>query len=87
MVGAQGLELSCQFYSSAYLLLSRATAAASMIHFLVDDSLGLVRFELGQLGHLLHVINKGIRSALADLQVEINQARENPGTYSHPLAC
>ncbi len=46
-----------------------------MIHSLVDDSLSIVRFEVGQLAHLLHIIDKGIRIELSDLKVEIEQAR------------
>jgi hypothetical protein len=59
-------------------------AAATMIHSLVDDSLSIVRFELGQLRHLLHIIDRGIRAALGDLQVEIEQARDKR-TDGHPL--
>ena len=59
-------------------------AAAAMIHSLVDDSLSIVRFELGQLRHLLHIIDRGIHTELSDLQVEIEQLRDKR-TNGHPL--
>jgi hypothetical protein len=47
-----------------------------MIHSLVDLSLSIVRFELGQLRHLLTIIDRGIRAELNDLQVEIEATRK-----------
>jgi hypothetical protein len=47
-----------------------------MIHSLVDDSLSIVQFELGQLGRLLHIIDKGIRVETANLNLKIEEARK-----------
>jgi hypothetical protein len=55
-----------------------------MIHSLVDDSLSIVRFELGQLRHLLTIIERGIRTELSELQIEIEAARRKR-TNTHPL--
>jgi hypothetical protein len=55
-----------------------------MIHSGVSDSLSIVRFELGQLHHLLRVIGRGVRAEMSDLQIEIELAREKRGT-SNPL--
>jgi hypothetical protein len=55
-----------------------------MIHSLVDDSVSIVRFELGQLYRLLHIIDKGIRTEFSNLQLEIEQARAKR-TNDHPL--
>jgi hypothetical protein len=55
-----------------------------VIHSLLDDSLSIVRLELDQLRYLLHIIGKGIRAEMSDVQNKIDESRKTC-PHTHPL--